>query len=188
MKKIITLTGIALVLLASAFTTTEGKLVSKNGHINFFSHMAVEDISADNYKAVSTINTETGAVVFSIPMQSFEFDKALMQKHFNSPKFLDTKAFPKAKFKGTITNLDQIKFNADGTYEAVLSGTMTIKGVTNPVNEKGSITVKNGKVSIDAKTKIALADYKIAFEKGKPSTNIAKEIDVTLKAEYTSSN
>jgi len=29
-----------------------------------------------------------------------------------------------------------------------------------------------------------LADYKVAFEKGKPSTNIAKEVEVTVNAEY----
>jgi len=29
-----------------------------------------------------------------------------------------------------------------------------------------------------------LADYKVAFEKGKPSTNIATTVDAILNAEY----
>ncbi len=58
-----------------------------------------------NTTAVSTINPATGKIVFSVPMQGFEFEKALMQKHFNGEDFLDTKEFPKAKLTGKITNI-----------------------------------------------------------------------------------
>ena len=167
-----------------AFKQNEDKLISKKSQIDIFSHTEAEDINAVNYAANSTLTKETGEVVVSVPMQSFEFKKALMQKHFNSEKFLDTKTFPKAKFKGKITNLKDIHFDKDGTYSAIVAGDMTIKETTNPVNEKGTITVKAGQISIDTKLKIVLADYKIAFEKGKPSKNIAKAIDVTLKLEY----
>ena len=68
-----------------------------------------------------------------------------------------------------------------GVYNAEIESDMTIKGITNKSTEKGTITVEGKKITVDAKTKIALADYKIAFEKGKSSTNIAKEIDVILK-------
>lgn len=184
MRKMILSTLAIGLLTLTAFKLDESKLVSKNSHINIYSHTDVEDISADNYKAVSTIDPSTGEVVFSVPMQSFEFKKALMQKHFNSDKFLDTKTYPKAKFKGKIANLNAINFSKDGTYNATVNGELTIKDVTNPVTEKGTITVNGGKVSIETKMKITLADYKIAFEKGKPSTNIAKTVDATIKAEY----
>ena len=167
-----------------SFKQTDDKLISKKSQIDIFSHTEAEDINAVNYAANSTLTKETGEVVVSVPMQSFEFKKALMQKHFNSEKFLDTKTFPKAKFNGKITNLKDIHFDKDGTYSAIVAGDMTIKETTNPVNEKGTITVKAGQISIDTKLKIVLADYKIAFEKGKPSKNIAKAIDVTLKLEY----
>lgn len=185
MKKVNRLVSISLALVfsISAFSQTE-KLVSKKSHINFFSHTSVEDLQADNYASVSTINTETGVVVFSIPMQSFEFEKSLMQKHFNSNKFLDTKPFPKAKLKATISNLGDIDFAKDGSYTANIEGDLTIKGVTKPIKESGTVTVKNGAVSVDAKFNIVLADYGITFTKGKPSSNIAKEVAVTVKAEY----
>lgn len=140
-KTIFTLAIAALVAITTAFTTAESKLVSKNGHINFFSHTAVEDISADNYKVVSTLDIASGDVVFSVLMQSFEFEKAKMQQHYNSSKFLDTKTFPKAKFKGKITNLSGIDFSKEGTYDANVSGELTIHGVTTAVTEKGSIKV-----------------------------------------------
>ena len=117
-------------------------------------------------------------------MQSFEFEKALMQEHFNSKKFLDTKTNPKAKLTGKIANLDKVNFEKDGSYSAVVEGELTINGVSNPIKEKVTFTVKGGKISLSSKFNIALADYKVAFAKGKPSTNIAKTVEVTVEANY----
>jgi len=117
-------------------------------------------------------------------MQSFEFEKSAMQKHFNSNKFLDTKAFPKSKFKGMITNLSDIDFAGDGEYKAQVSGDLTIHGVTNAVTENATITVDGGTITVDVVMDITLADYEIAFKKGKPSTNIAKTVKATIKAVY----
>lgn len=177
---------LAIVFTLFAFTLTSSKLVSSKTQIKIYSHTTAEDISANNLASVSTIDQTTGDVVFSVPMQSFEFEKALMQKHFNSPKFLDTKEFPKAKLKGKITNLSEINFSKDGTYNAIVEGEMTLKGVTKQIKEKATINVNSGKIEVNSKFKIMLADYKIAFENGKPSTNIAKEIEITVYAEYQS--
>ena len=83
-KTLISVLAIGLFAITTAFAPADGKLISKTGHISFFSHTAVEDITADNYKVVSTINTASGEVVFSVPMQAFEFEKWLMQRHFNN--------------------------------------------------------------------------------------------------------
>ncbi|MFT5723739.1 MAG: polyisoprenoid-binding protein YceI [Bacteroidia bacterium] len=183
MKKNIIL--IAVALIAVAFTTEESKLISKTGHMNFYSHTDVEDISADNYKVVSALTPSTGDVVVSVPMQAFEFEKALMQKHYNSPKFLDTKQFPKAKFVGKITNLSAVNFDANGTYDATVTGDLTLHGVTKNTTEKATITVADGSISVLLKLDILLADYKVAFEKGKPSSNIAKTVAATFKTKFT---
>ena len=184
MKKV-SLTAIVLSLFVlSAFTTPVSKLVSKDTHISFFSHTAVEDITANNYKVVSTLDTTTGDIVYSVPMQSFEFEKALMQKHYKSSKFLDTKKHPKAKFTGKISNLESVDFTKDGSYETDVTGDLTIKDKTNPINEKATIAVEGGKVSLTTKMNLVLGDYGVTFSGGKPSTNIAKEIEVTVKAVY----
>ena len=135
------LAAICLVTLF-AFAPPGGKLTSKNVHVNFFSHTEVEDIKADNYKAVSTLDTATGKIIFSVPMQSFEFEKSMMQKHFNGEKFLNTQTYPKAKLIGNITNLSDIDFTKDGVYKANVTGKLTIKDVTKEVKEKGTVTVK----------------------------------------------
>ncbi len=183
MKKLVLLT-VAVALFATISATGQSKLVSSKSHIKFFSTTPAENIEANNTTSVSTINPETGEIVFSVPMQGFEFEKSLMQKHFNGEDFLNTKDFPKAKLTGKIINLDKVNFAADGTYDAHVEGELTIKGVTKPVHEMGKITVKGGKVDASSKFNITLADYGVTFAKGKPSTNVAKTVEVTLQAEY----
>lgn len=185
MKKVNFIT-IALLLMATtiSFGQNTEKLVSQKTHIKFFSSTPAEDIEANNYATVGTINKETGEVVFSVPMQSFEFDKRLMQKHFNSDKFLDTQTHPKAKLKGKIINSDEIDFSKDGSYNAMVEGKLTIKGVTNTIKETGKIIVKGKNVTAHSEFNITLADYGIEFIKGKPASNIAKTVKVTVHAEF----
>ncbi len=184
MKKTIFTTLATVAIILTSFTASAQKLVSSNTHFKFFSSTPAENIEANNYKAVGTIETGTGEIVFSVPMQSFEFEKALMQEHFNSKKFLDTKTNPKSKLIGKITNLNQINFGKDGSYPADIVGDLTLNGVTNPVKEKATITIKGGKVALSSKLNVTLNDYKIAFSSGKPSTNIAKTVEVTVHAAY----
>ncbi|NCT10418.1 MAG: YceI family protein [Flavobacteriia bacterium] len=181
MKKVF-LTIIALVIIS--LTAVAQKQTTTKTHFKFFSTTPAENIEANNYASVGTIDPSTGDIVFSVPMQSFEFEKALMQEHFNSKKFLNTKTNPKAKLTGKIVNLDKVNFKNDGSYTADIEGDLTINGVTNPIKEKATISVKDGKLSLDSKFNLTLADYKVAFKGGKPSTNIAKTVEVTVSVNY----
>jgi polyisoprenoid-binding protein YceI len=181
------LTFILLATLAviSVNGQTSGKYVSELTHIKFFSTTPVEDIEAHNYSAVSTIEPSSGEVVFSVPMQSFEFEKAMMQKHFNNENFLVTNEYPKAKFKGTITNLDEIDFTKKGEYKAEIQGELTIKDKTNPVKETGTITVKGKNVEVNSTFNITLADYGVAFDEGEMvAKKIGKTVEITVVGKY----
>lgn len=182
MKKLKMISVLALILSTNAFA--QDKIVSKEGSINFFSHTVAEDISSNNFSLTSTLDRKNGDVVFVVPMQGFEFEIVLMQKHFNSSKFLDTKAFPKGKFVGKITNLSDINFDIDGIYAATVVGIMTIHGIEKEKEASGTITVKGSTVTVDSKFQVTLADHEIAFENGKPSTNVAKTVDVTVKSVF----
>jgi polyisoprenoid-binding protein YceI len=184
MNKLGFIIGLGIIVIMSSFKPETPKVITKSGHISIFSHTVAEDIKANNYKVTSSLDPSTGTMVFSVPMQGFEFKKALMQKHFNSPKFLDTKQFPKAKFKGVISNFSSVDLTKDGTYNVSVKGDLTLHGVTKALEEKGTLIVKGGKIVASSKFKLVLADYKIAFEKGKPSTNIAKEIELNIKINY----
>jgi polyisoprenoid-binding protein YceI len=183
-KAILTFVSLLILTVSGLVAQTTEKLVSKNGQINFYSHTDIEDISADNFTVVSTLNLNTGETVFSVSMQGFEFEKSLMQKHYNSPKFLDTKKFPKSKFKGRITNLEDIDFSKNGTYKAEVSGELSLHGITKDMIESGTILVQDGTIVIDATMQIVLADFDVTFVKGKPSKNIAKTIDISIKSEF----
>jgi polyisoprenoid-binding protein YceI len=181
---------LALVLFTTLFAfslnaQTPGKYVSTKTHIKFFSTTPVEDIEAHNYASVSTIAPSTGVLVVSVPMQSFEFEKAMMQEHFNNEHFLETSVFPKSKFKGTITNLDEIDFTKNGEYKAEIEGNMTIKDLTNPINESGTIKVNGQILTVNSTFKITLADYGITFNESEMvSTKIGKSIEITITGEY----
>ena len=69
----------------------------------------------------------------------------------------------------------------------MVTGDLTINGVTNAINENVTFEVKGNEIILNSKLNITLADYKIAFERGKPSTNIAKTVEVTVIAKYQKS-
>ncbi len=86
--------------------------------------------------------------------------------------------------KGKITDLSSVNFSKNGTYEVMISGDLDIHGQTNKIEEKAIITVNEGEISLSSTFQLTLADYGVAFADGKPSTNIAKDIEVTVTAEY----
>ena len=185
MKKSVLLAIVAILFLSlTGYGQNSDKLVSTKTHIKFFSTTPAEDIEANNTASVSTINKQTGEVVFSVPMQSFEFKKSMMQKHYNGDKYLDTKTYPKAKLKANIINIDEVNFTKDGTYSTEVEGELTLKDVTKSVKESGTIRVEGNVIELQSIFNITLADYGITFIDGKPSTNIAKSVEVTVKAEY----
>ena len=176
-------------IVISAFGIKAQDYMTKTGHAQFFSETVAENITANNYKMVSTLDTKTGAMVFSVPIQSFEFKKALMQKHFNTENFMDSKKYPKAKFKGKIDNLNDVDFSKDGIYHVTVSGDMTIKGVTKHISEKGSIEVRGNEITAKSTFNIAIADYGI----GKPTSkskkdNVADIIKVSVDLIYKPKN
>ena len=181
MNKIVLTLGLAIV---TSFTMNAQEFLTKTGKISFKSVTEKENIESTNFKVVSKLNTATGDMVFSVPMQSFGMEPAMRYKHFNSEKFLDTKQFPKAKFKGKVTNIGSVDLSKDGKYDVTVAGDMTIHGITKAVTEKGTLEVKGGEIKGMASFKIKIADYKIAFDKGKPSTNIAKELTLTVDLDY----
>ena len=66
----------------------------------------------------------------------------------------------------------------------MVSGDLSIHGITNKIEEKATIKANNGDVSLSSTFTLSLADYGIACTDGKPSTNIAREIEITAIAEY----
>jgi polyisoprenoid-binding protein YceI len=116
-------------------------------------------------------------------MKGFEFEKALMQEHFND-NYVESNKYPKAEFKGSVTNNSAINYAKDGTYPARVKGKLTIHGVTRDVETNGTIKVNGGKIDASSVFNILLSDYKVsipAVVKDKISNNIRISVDCKLE-------
>ncbi len=177
MKKI----AITLIALSSVtIGASAQKLMTRTGKVTFFSSTPVENIEAFNNDVSSVIDTKSGDMAFIVPIKSFKFEKALMQEHFNE-NYMESDKFPKADFKGKITNLSDVNFTKDGTYDVKSAGKLTIHGVTKDVLIPGTVTVKNGAATATSKFKIKLADYGIKVP-AMVTSKIAEDIDITVNS------
>ena len=160
---------------------------TKTGKISFFSRAPMENIEAVNRKATCVLNAQTGQMDFAVLMKAFEFEKALMQEHFNE-NYVESDKYPKAIFRGKIENLSTINFQKDFTYNVVISGDLTIHGVTKNVKTKGTFTVNSGKIKANATFTILLSDYKISIPsavKEKISNEVKIIVDMNLEPAAT---
>lgn len=154
------------------------KFYTKNGSISFFSKASLENIHAENNQVMSVLNTENGDLQFSVLIKSFNFEKALMQEHFNE-NYLESDKYPKATFKGSISEIGKVSFLKDGVYNVVTAGDLSLHGVTKKITAPGTITIKGGKISATSKFQIKLADYNVSIPK-LVKDNIAESVDVTV--------
>lgn len=157
MKSLIT---ILLFLLSAVSALAQSKYFTKSGKISFFSRSSMENIEAVNNKVVSVLDIATGQLEFAVLMKGFEFDRALMQEHFNED-YVESDKYPKAIFKGSVENSKAISLTTDNVATVKVSGTLTIHGVTNPITATAVIAVKNTVVAASCSFTITLADYKI---------------------------
>lgn len=156
--------------------------VSKTSKVHFFSKTPMEDIEATSKAATALLNNKTGDLVISMTIKSFKFSSDLMEEHFNE-NYMESEKFPKADFKGKITNIAAVDFTKNGTYKVQITGDFTIHGVKKTQNTEGNITINNGAISGNSKFVIKLEDYnierpKIVWEK------IAENIDVDCAFDF----
>lgn len=174
----------SLVLAAGAVTNVvaQNKYFTRDGNISFYSDAPMEKIEAHNAKATSVLDAATGNIEFSVLMKAFEFEKALMQEHFNE-NYVESTKFPKATFKGKVEDVAKIDFAKDGSYPVKVMGDMTLHGVTKPVATTGTVDVKGGKINAKSTFTLLNEDYNIAI----PSLvkeKVAKEVKVMVDINY----
>lgn len=174
-------TNLLIVLSLCSFALSAQKYMTQNGTINFYSSTPVEDIEAVNKQVSSVVDLESGNMAFSLLMKAFVFEKALMQEHFNE-KYVESEKYPKATFKGSIQNMDQVNLD-NGKAEVSVKGQLTMHGVTNDIEADGSLEMKEGKLVLHSTFKVAVADYKIKIPSA-VEENIAKTIEVKVDGEY----
>jgi polyisoprenoid-binding protein YceI len=155
------------------------KFTTKTGHISFFSTTPVENIEAHNYKAQSVLDLSKGTLDFAVLIKSFEFEKALMQQHFNEEGYMNSEKFPNAMFKGTIVDFGKMDLTKNGSYDVKVKGDLTMHGVTKNITADGKIHVKGGTYAVFSEFYVKLADFNISVPGG-AAAKIAEKIKVTV--------
>jgi hypothetical protein len=153
---------------------------TRTGHIAFFSETPMENIEANNRKVTSVLDVTSGAMQFAVLIKAFEFEKALMQEHFNE-NYMESNTFPKAEFKGKVEGFGENELKKPGIYDVVVKGDLTIHGITKPVAQKGTITVNaDGTLKASSDLAVKPEDHGIKI----PSVvrpNIAETITVKVR-------
>jgi polyisoprenoid-binding protein YceI len=154
------------------------KYFSDQNHVSFFSEAPLENIEAHTYNARSIFDMETGKIAFTIPIRTFEFEKSLMQQHFNE-KFMESGKYPRAKFTGVVE-----KYKKDQGKQAVeAKGEIEIHGVTQEISVPGEMEINGNQIKITTKFPLKVADFEIKIPQV-VSRNIAETVDVTLEFNY----
>jgi polyisoprenoid-binding protein YceI len=173
---------IAFILLAWLGSRAGQELyVCKNVTASLFSKAPLEDIAASSNKGTSVFNPGTGELVFSIPIRSFQFEKSLMQEHFNE-NYLESDKYPNATFKGKLK--EKLDIAKDGSYPVTATGVLDVHGVKQNRDIDGNITVKNGVLTISSTFQVLCKDHhidipQIVFKK------IAERIEIKVTGTYS---
>ena len=120
---------------------------------------------------------------FAVQMKGFEFEKQLMEQHFNE-NYVESDTYPRSEFKGSITNNAEVNYAKDGTYPVKVKGKLTIHGVTQDVESTGSLKIAGGSIDVSSTFNVLLSDYKIAIPslvKDKVSNSIKIIVECNLQ-------
>lgn len=180
MKKLLFIVA-SLVLLATG-VNAQGKYMTREGKITFFSDAALEKIQGINNKVSSALDAATGKMEFALLVKSFQFEKALLEEHFNE-NYMESDKFPKSAFAGQIVDIAKVNFTKDGSYPVVVRGKLNIHGVTKDVEAKGTINIKGAVITAISTFNVAVADYNIAIP-SLVSDKVAKIIKIDVNCVY----
>lgn len=185
MQKLLFFFVAMLVFTTAASAQNSPKYFSRDGKLKFDATATAspEKIEGISNSATCVLDVATGDMAWQVLIKGFKFEKSLMQEHFNE-NYLESDKFPKAIFKGKITNLAAVNLSKDGTYNAIVSGKMNIHGIEKDLTTNGAITVSSGKIKINAGFSILLADYNVKIP-SVVSANIAKEAKIMIDATLT---
>jgi len=149
---------------------------TKKGSIKFVSPTD-PDVSAINNEVSSKISA-TGEIRFSLLFKGFQFKYAEMQTHFNE-EYVESEKYPRASFTGTIQNIKSIDLSKEGKYTAKVVGTLTMHGVTKPVQTSATLIISKGKIAATATMSINMSDFKI------DASAVTEKVDLEINCNYT---
>ena len=153
---------------------------SEKSDVRFFSHAPLEDIDARSSKLRAAMDMESGKLLFLVPINSFEFDKNLMQKHFNT-QYLESDKFPEARFEGQFSEAPVV---LNGSKELGFEGLLTVHGIGHRITGTARLKQAGEIIYGESNFQVKLADYKIKIPI-MVIKNIAEVVDVSIYVQFT---
>lgn len=178
MKTITILCTLLSLILFLSIDMQAQKYFTREAKISFFSEAPLEKIEAENGAGTCVIDFESQQMEFAVLIKAFQFDKALMQEHFNE-NYMESHKFPKATFKGKIVDPETIDYTKNGEYEVKVEGKLTIHGVENEISAPGTIVIQGEGIQVKSKFSVAVKDYDIDIP-AVVRDNIAKTVEITV--------
>ena len=168
---------VAALVLTTSVSFAQDKFYTKTGKISFLSKAPIEEIEAKNKTVTAVLDSKTGALQFAVQMKGFEFEKQLMQQHFNE-NYVESDKYPKATFSGSFSG--DVPLDKEGVYKVTVKGNLTLHNVTRPLETPATIEVKGGRLLGKAEFKLKPEDFNITM----PSLvrdKIAQEMRVDVR-------
>jgi polyisoprenoid-binding protein YceI len=151
-------------ILKSENTSHFGTIKFESGDVT------VKDEKLESGKFVADMNSLT-----SEDLKDDADQLGKLNGHLKSGDFFEVEKFPTASYEIT-----KITPSAEGDYNTLLEGNLTIKGITKPVSFKANVSVKDGVVSIATEPKdIHREEFGVKFQA--PAENGVIKDEVTLQ-------
>ncbi len=155
-----------------------GRYLTRFGLTTLFSATPVVDIEARNTKTSAVIDLGTGQVAVSLQMSDFQFERSLMQQHFNE-SYLETDTYPKAIFTGKFVDYQPGALQPGAKLTVYAKGELSMHGKLRPMSAPVWLELKDGRLTGTTRLVISPADYGIDI----PlivRDHIAKAVDVNI--------
>ncbi|MGL1888092.1 MAG: YceI family protein [Reichenbachiella sp.] len=165
-----------LIVVITCGHTMAQPLIDRAGTASFYSEAPMENIEALNTEVLGAVDLEKGTLAVSILMKKFHFEQSLMEEHFNE-NYLESEKYPKATFKGTISDFPNFNFSNGGAFEAEVVGEMTIHGVSRPLTTIVKFDASDTMLSAMTEFEVSIADHDIEIPK-LVIMNIAEVVEV----------
>lgn len=151
-------------ILKSENTSHFGTIKFESGDVT------IKDEKLESGKFVADMNSLT-----SVDLKDDADQLGKLNGHLKSGDFFEVEKFPTASYE--ITKITPL---AEGDYNTLLDGNLTIKGITKPIAFKANVSVKDGVVSIATEPKdIQREEFGIKFQA--PVENGVIKDEVTLQ-------
>lgn len=169
---------ILLFLLVGIFQASAQKYATKTASLKFeASADSFEEVAAENKNTSAILESSTGDIALLTLMKGFRFKVALMEEHFNE-NYVESDQFPKATFKGKVTDFDASKLSATPKIFKI-SGDLTLHGKTKKITTDAKISKSDDKITVTGNFDVKAADFDIEIPK-----LVSKKVSEKIKIDF----